>query len=522
MSQHTLHGFGQPEEPDAIGGAFESRFVPIGARVGGSGQVYETDGAGGAGGLVVKLFTWGAGLPEQAVQNFTRDAMRVASLRHPHVAHVVDAGVLGDGTPFLVMERLAGVTLEEAMDGRQRAIADVLPILRGVGSALAAAHAAGVVHGQVRADNVFIVDPTGGWPSCPKLLDFGVARLRVAKRSQPELGARAGERADQLALATLAWQLLGGAASPALQRLLLRAMNPDPRQRFGTIAALLDALEEASAGAAAQPLVRRGLPAPVPAPPPSSLTQQFFAEGELLEKAHAMGQAKDTGTDAPDDDADDDSDLVPAAPTRLPRSRTQMIMAAVLALGSAALVAWTVVSLASKPAAVPAAAIPPAIAIPRPVVVAPASAQAPVRATDRGQRGRPAAPRRASTVQPPPFAAPPRPSSVAASNVPAPPRQIAPPIPAPLPPPGFPGGEGGPAPVAAVPPPSEAAGPPPAEAPPAEATRAAAERTVPPAEAAPPTEDRAAPPAEAAPPAPSDDESEPAKSPGAESPGAAP
>src|ERR1043165_3605011 len=104
MSQHTLHGFGQPEESPILDGAFDSRFVPIGARVGGSGQVYETEGgAGGAGELVVKLFTWGAALPEHAVQNFTRDALRVASLRHPHVAQVVDAGVLGDGTPFVVM-----------------------------------------------------------------------------------------------------------------------------------------------------------------------------------------------------------------------------------------------------------------------------------------------------------------------------------------------------------------------------------------------------------------------------------
>jgi len=307
MSQHTLHGFGQREDPESLGGAFESRFVPIGARVGQSGQVYETDGAGE---LVVKLFTWGAGLPEQAVQNFTRDAMRVANLRHPHVAQVLDAGVLGDGTPFLVMERLAGMTLQEAMDRGPRASADVLPILRGVSSALAAAHAAGVAHGEVRADNVFIVDPTGSGPGCAKLLDFGVARLRAGERPQLELGTRAGERADQLAFAALAWQLFGGGASAGLQRVLLRAMNPDPSQRFGTIAELVDALEDASASAAAPPppLVRHVAPA---APPPS-LTQQFFAEGEQLEKAHATAAAQ-----ADDDNADDDNDLVPASPAPL-------------------------------------------------------------------------------------------------------------------------------------------------------------------------------------------------------------
>jgi len=493
MSQHTLHGFGQREDPESLAGAFESRFVPIGARVGQSGQVYETDGAGE---LVVKLFTWGAGLPEQAVQNFTRDAMRVANLRHPHVAQVLDAGVLGDGTPFLVMERLAGMTLQEAMDRGPRASADVLPILRGVSSALAAAHAAGVAHGEVRADNVFIVDPTGSGPGCAKLLDFGVARLRAGERPQLELGTRAGERADQLAFAALAWQLFGGGASAGLQRVLLLAMNPDPSQRFGTIAELVDALEDASASAAAPPppLVRHVAPA---APPPS-LTQQFFAEGEQLEKAHATAAAQ-----ADDDNADDDNDLVPAAPARVPRSRAQMILVAALALGSVAVLAWTVVSLISKPAESPAAAVPPPIASPRPVVVATAGARAPVRTMDRGQRGRPAVARRASTVQPPPFAAP-RPSVVATSNAPAP-REIPPPIPAPLPPPGFPGREGSPAPVAAASAPSEASGPP---------------LAIPaPAEAPPPSSDRAAPPAE---PAPSDEASEPAESSDTEPPGAAP
>ena len=246
----TLHGAAHVEEPAPNDDSWEPKFVPIGARVGRSGQVFETDGRAGLGGLVVKLFTWAAGLPAQVVQDFTREAMRVADLHHPHVAQVLDAGTLGDGTPFVVMERLAGMTLDEAMSGRSLPMAEVLPILRGVGSALCAAHAAGVAHGQVRADNVFIADLATYGPGCPKLLDFGVARLvtgaHAIGQGAHELGRRAGERADQLALATLAWRLLGAMPAPAIQRVLIRAMSPDPSQRFGSVTALVEALEEAS------------------------------------------------------------------------------------------------------------------------------------------------------------------------------------------------------------------------------------------------------------------------------------
>ena len=182
-------------------------------------------------------------------------------LHHPHVAHVFDVGRLGDGTPFLVMERLAGMTLDEALSGRSLPIAEVLPILRGVGSALSAAHAAGVAHGQLRADNVFIADAVRGGPACPKLLDFGVARL-VARtheigRGADALGHRAAERADQLALATLAWRFLGSMSAP-FQRVLLRAMSPDPSQRFRSVATLVDALEEATVSAAAGMAMKAG------------------------------------------------------------------------------------------------------------------------------------------------------------------------------------------------------------------------------------------------------------------------
>jgi hypothetical protein len=158
-------------------------------------------------------------------------------------------------------------------------------------------------------------------------------------------------------------------------------MSPDPSRRFGTIMAFVDALENAfvnvaagesrrsaadvttligtaipgspsrpvSVGAPIRAVVARppnSAPTVAPASAPSSLTQQFFAEGEQLDSAHAVSQAADAETD---DDDDDDGDLATQA-ARVPRSRPQMILASLLALGSVAVIAGTVVSLANKPA----------------------------------------------------------------------------------------------------------------------------------------------------------------------------
>ncbi|HXT95782.1 MAG TPA: protein kinase [Polyangia bacterium] len=425
----TLHGFEHGAESPVVGGSGRSKFVPVGARIGKGGQVFQTNLGAGLGDLVVKRFTWGAELPEQVVLDFTREATTVANLRHPHIAQVVDAGTLGDGTPFVVMERLSGMTLEEAARSGPLPAAEILPILRGVASALSAAHAAGIAHGQVRADNVFIAQAGVPARPCPKLLDFGVARLVTGgraiglrgddalsgapARTDLELGGRAGERADQLALATLACRIVGGMVTPAVYQTLFRAMNPDPSRRFGTIMAFIEALEDAFVndaaggspknaaevttllgtvipGSASRPVsvgaqirvaaARPSSNAPTAAlaSAPSSLTQQFFAEGEQLDNAHAAGQAGQAETNV------DEGNLAPRA--RVPRSRPQMILAALLALGSVAVIAGTAVSLANTSASEsPTAQISPRAAVARPEATEAPLVQVPARARERAR-----------------------------------------------------------------------------------------------------------------------------------------
>lgn len=120
--------------------------------------------------VAVKLGHRDADADLEAIRRFEREAALAARLNHPNAVSVLDAGV-DDGTPFLVMERLVGVTLADRLrdgpldDDELRALAHDLPAV------LAAAHEAGLLHRDVKPSNV-LVGNHGEW----KLGDFGIAK----------------------------------------------------------------------------------------------------------------------------------------------------------------------------------------------------------------------------------------------------------------------------------------------------------------------------------------------------------
>jgi serine/threonine-protein kinase len=121
---------------------------------------------------------------------FLQEARVSARIRSPHVTHVTDVDQTADGSPYLVMELLHGEPLQQAMDRRGKlppevAVDFALQILSGLESA----HAIGVVHRDLKPDNVFIVPATGG--PLLKLIDFGIAKLRASTEYQKGL-TRAG------------------------------------------------------------------------------------------------------------------------------------------------------------------------------------------------------------------------------------------------------------------------------------------------------------------------------------------
>ncbi|QEH35474.1 Serine/threonine-protein kinase PknB [Aquisphaera giovannonii] len=142
---------------------------------GGMGVVYEAVDEGLGRRVAVKVLAAGAFADAKARERFRREARAAAGLRHPHLVPVFAAEAPDAGPPYLVMPLVEGPTLAERIAGRRvldpREAAE---LARQVADGLAAAHAAGTVHRDVKPANVIVDDADGA----AKLADFGLARPR--------------------------------------------------------------------------------------------------------------------------------------------------------------------------------------------------------------------------------------------------------------------------------------------------------------------------------------------------------
>jgi len=220
---------------------------------------------------------------------FVREARAVAAVDHPHIIPVYAAGE-ADGMQFIAMrfvpgDTLAGVIGKNGALPPRRAAAFISP----VASALDAAHAAGLVHRDVKPGNI-LVDARRGGPEHAYLTDFGIARAMLSAGTLTVAGQFLGTpdyaapeqvngqpvdgRADQYALGCVAFEVLSGTvpfkrelpiavlyahlSTPpprlsavrqdlpaAVDDVLIRAMAKDPDERYPTCADFADALREA-------------------------------------------------------------------------------------------------------------------------------------------------------------------------------------------------------------------------------------------------------------------------------------
>src|SRR5687768_3541605 len=111
----------------------------------------------------------------EAVDRFVLEAQSVNQIGHPNIVDVFGFGQLPDGRSFFVMEWLQGESLRERLQ-RPLPFPDAIEILENIAKALQAAHDAGVVHRDLKPDNVFLSSMRGEKPIV-KLLDFGLAKL---------------------------------------------------------------------------------------------------------------------------------------------------------------------------------------------------------------------------------------------------------------------------------------------------------------------------------------------------------
>src|SRR5690606_15585641 len=164
----------------------------------------------------------------EIVQRFEREAHAAAHIDHPHVASCTDFGTLPDGTVFLVLEYVEGRPLSALIEEGPLRLDRALEIALQIALALDAAHTSGIVHRDMKPDNVLLVEREGG-KDFVKVLDFGIAKVQTAVAGDrpitqvglvygtpeymaPEqaLGQEVDARADIYALGVILYELLSG------------------------------------------------------------------------------------------------------------------------------------------------------------------------------------------------------------------------------------------------------------------------------------------------------------------------
>src|ERR1700729_2557809 len=249
--------------------------------------------------VALKVLAPGLAADDAFRQRFIRESRAAAAVDDPHIIPVYEAGE-ADGVLFIAMRLVVGGDLRSVMlrEGPLPA-ARAAAFLSAVASALDAAHGAGLVHRDVKPANV-LVDTGPGRPEHVYLSDFGISKgaassarltgtgqfLGTPAYTSPEQvkGLAVDGRADQYALACVAWQLLTGtvpfqrdqgmavllahlsepppplaALRPGLPaaagQVLARAMAKDPGERYPSCGEFTDALRDALALSPYQPAV---------------------------------------------------------------------------------------------------------------------------------------------------------------------------------------------------------------------------------------------------------------------------
>ena len=149
------------------------RIVGLIAR-GGMGDVYRATDVRLQRDVALKLLAHAGTDDTQRIERFLQEARVTAALDHPNIVKVFDVGVL-DGRPYLVAELLDGETLRVRLGHGPLAAAEARKIAGEVAAGLVVAHAAGLVHRDLKPDNVFLTRS-----GVTKILDFGIAKLTDA------------------------------------------------------------------------------------------------------------------------------------------------------------------------------------------------------------------------------------------------------------------------------------------------------------------------------------------------------
>ena len=138
---------------------------------GGMGEVYLAEDTKLDRKVALKILPADVASNRGRMERFVREAKAAAALNHPNIAHIYEIGD-SEGTPFIAMEYVDGVTLREKIHHSGEPLAVLVGYLAQVAEGLAKAHHAGIVHRDLKPDNVMIT--RDGYA---EILDFGLAKL---------------------------------------------------------------------------------------------------------------------------------------------------------------------------------------------------------------------------------------------------------------------------------------------------------------------------------------------------------
>jgi hypothetical protein len=147
---------------------------------GGMGSVWSATHTGLGHRLAIKLIAREFVRSSEALRRFDAEAKAAARLQSRHVVQVFDNGTLDDGTPFIAMELLAGENVSDRIAHKGPfSLAQSVEVLAQSCKALGRAHAAGIVHRDIKPDNIFLAQEPDADGDVVKILDFGVAKMTI-------------------------------------------------------------------------------------------------------------------------------------------------------------------------------------------------------------------------------------------------------------------------------------------------------------------------------------------------------
>ena len=165
-------------QTDLIGRTVSDRYIIRGVLgEGGMGTVYEAEHMGLGRQVAIKVLNPSQAKKRVAVKRFQQEARAAGAIGHPNICEVYDLGLLDDGSPYLVMEKLIGTTLADRIS-REGGLPfdEVADVMIQVLSGLIAAHDKGIVHRDIKPENIFLARRVG-CPPIVKILDFGVSKM---------------------------------------------------------------------------------------------------------------------------------------------------------------------------------------------------------------------------------------------------------------------------------------------------------------------------------------------------------